>query len=73
MADLYKAWPLLQRYIASARNRVYSVTGVKGADNDLLTACASYKRDEWPPDTGVSTLQISHDDDRNRAARYDNA
>jgi len=34
MTDLYNAWPLLQRYIASARNRVYSVTGVKGANND---------------------------------------
>jgi D-aspartate ligase len=58
------AWPLLQRYIASARNRVYSVTGVKDADNGVLTACVSYKRDQWPPDTGVSILQISHDDDR---------
>jgi D-aspartate ligase len=58
------AWPLLQRYIASARNRVYSVTGIKDADNGVLTACVSYKRDQWPPDTGVSTLQISHDDGR---------
>jgi D-aspartate ligase len=56
-------WPLLQRYIASARNRVYSVTGIKDADNGVLTACVSYKRDQWPPDTGVSTLQISHDDE----------
>jgi hypothetical protein len=29
-----------------------------------LTACLSYKRDQWPPDTGVSTLQISHEDRR---------
>jgi D-aspartate ligase len=57
-------WPLLQRYIASARNRVYSVTGIKDADNGVLTACVSYKQDQWPPDTGVSTLQISHDDER---------
>jgi predicted ATP-grasp superfamily ATP-dependent carboligase len=58
------AWPLLQRYIASARNRVYSVTGIKDADGGVLTACVSYKREQWPPDVGVSTLQISCDDTR---------
>jgi D-aspartate ligase len=58
------AWPLLQRYIASARNRVYSVTGFKDADAGVLTACVSYKREQWPPDVGVSTLQISCDDQR---------
>jgi hypothetical protein len=47
MADLYDAWPLLQRYIASARNRVYSVTAVKDADSGVLTADVSYKRDRW--------------------------
>jgi predicted ATP-grasp superfamily ATP-dependent carboligase len=57
-------WPLLQRYIASARNRVYSVTGIKDADGGVLTACVSYKREQWPPDVGVSTLQISCDDRR---------
>jgi predicted ATP-grasp superfamily ATP-dependent carboligase len=57
-------WPLLQRYIASARNRVYSVTGVKDADGGVLTACVSYKREQWPPDVGVSTLQVSHEDQR---------
>jgi D-aspartate ligase len=58
------AWPLLQRYLASANNRVYSVTGIKDADTGVLTACVSYKRDQWPPNTGVSTLQISHVDTR---------
>jgi hypothetical protein len=58
------AWPLMQRYIASARNRVYSVTGIKDADGGVLLACASYKREQWPPDVGVSTLQISCDDSR---------
>jgi D-aspartate ligase len=57
-------WPLLQRYIPSARNRVYSVTGIKDADSGVLTACLSYKREQWPPDVGVSTLQISCDDRR---------
>jgi hypothetical protein len=58
------AWPLLQRYIPSASNRVYSITGFKDADSGVLTACASYKREQWPPDVGVSTLQISCDDSR---------
>lgn len=58
------AWPLLQRYITSARNRVYSVTGIKDADGGVLTACVSYKREQWPPDVGVSTLQVSCDDRR---------
>jgi D-aspartate ligase len=58
------AWPLLQRYIASAKNRVYSVTGIKDADGGVLTARVSYKREQWPPDVGVSTLQISCDDRR---------
>jgi D-aspartate ligase len=57
-------WPLLQRYIASARNRVYSVSGIKDPDGGVLTACVSYKRDQWPPDVGVSTLQVSYEDER---------
>jgi predicted ATP-grasp superfamily ATP-dependent carboligase len=58
------AWPLLQRYIASARNRVYSVSGFKDADGGIATACVSYKREQWPADVGVSTLQIACDDTR---------
>ena len=58
------AWPLLQRYIASARNRVYSVTGFKDADSGVLTASVSYKREQWPPDVGVSTLQIACENPR---------
>jgi D-aspartate ligase len=58
------SWPLLQRYITSARNRVYSVTGIKDADNGVLIACVSSKREQWPPDVGVSMLQTSCDDQR---------
>ena len=57
-------WPLLQRYVPSARNRVYSVSGIKDADNGVLTACVSYKREQWPPDVGVSTIQVSCEDPR---------
>jgi hypothetical protein len=64
MADLYNAWPPLQRYIASARNRVYSVTGVKDADRCIDGLCV-VQAGSMATDTGVSTLQISHDDDRN--------
>jgi D-aspartate ligase len=52
-------WPLLQRYIPSARQQVYSITGLKDADHGIVTALLSYKREQWPPDTGTSTLQIS--------------
>jgi hypothetical protein len=57
-------WPLLQRYVASARNRVYSVSGIKDADGGILTACVSYKREQWPPDVGVSTVQVGCEDPR---------
>jgi D-aspartate ligase len=57
-------WPLLQQYIATARNGVYSVSGFRDADGGVLTACVSYKREQWPPDVGVSTLQVSCDDER---------
>jgi predicted ATP-grasp superfamily ATP-dependent carboligase len=57
-------WPLLQRYIPSARNRVYSVSGIKDADGGILTAALSFKREQWPPDVGVSTVQIGYEDAR---------
>jgi hypothetical protein len=57
-------WPLLQRYVPSARNRVYSVSGIKDADGGVLAACVSYKSEQWPPDVGVSTVQISCEDGR---------
>jgi hypothetical protein len=57
-------WPLLQRYVSSARNRVYSVTGFRDADGGVVTACVSYKQEQWPPDVGVSTLQVSCEDPR---------
>jgi predicted ATP-grasp superfamily ATP-dependent carboligase len=57
-------WPLLQRYLPSARNRVYSVSGIKDADGGILTACVSYKREQWPPDVGISTVQVGCVDER---------
>jgi hypothetical protein len=53
-------WPLLQRYIPSARRRVYSVTGFKDAQSGIVTAALSVKRWQWPPDTGTSTSQMSY-------------
>ena len=61
-------WPLLQRYVPSARQQVYSVTGLKDADHGIVTASLSYKREQWPPDTGTSTLQISGRDQEILAA-----
>jgi hypothetical protein len=55
-------WPLLQRYVPSARQRVYSVSGFKDPDRGIITASLSYKGEQWPPDTGTSTRQISGHD-----------
>lgn len=52
-------WPLLQRYVPSARRRVYSVTGFKDAQSGIVTAALSVKRGQWPPHTGTSTSQMS--------------
>ncbi len=52
-------WPLLQRYIHSARRQVFSVTGLKDPDSGIVTAAVSYKREQWPPDVGTSVTQIS--------------
>jgi hypothetical protein len=61
-------WPLLQHYLPAARNRVYSVSGVKDVDGGVLAASVSYKREQWPPDVGVSTVQIACENDRIQAA-----
>jgi len=57
-------WPLIQRYVPSASSRVYSVTGMKDADGGVLAPSVSYKREQWPPIVGVSTVQIAFEDDR---------
>jgi D-aspartate ligase len=57
-------WPLIQRYVPSASKRVYSVTGMKDADGGVLVPTVSYKREQWPPNVGVSTVQIAYEDDR---------
>ncbi len=66
IAALYPdlTWPLLQRYIPSARQRVYSVSGIKDVDGGILAATVSYKQEQWPPDVGVSTVQIACEDER---------
>jgi len=57
-------WPLVQRYVPSARNRVYSVSGIKDVDRGILAATVSYKCEQWPPDVGVSMVQIGCEDNR---------
>jgi hypothetical protein len=52
-------WPLLQRYVPSASQRVYSVTGLKDPDHGIVTASLSYKSAQWPPHIGTSIAQIS--------------
>ncbi|MEJ1963990.1 MAG: hypothetical protein WDO56_21590 [Gammaproteobacteria bacterium] len=57
-------WPLLQKYIPAARTSVFSVSGFKDADGGIIAASLSCKRKQWPPDTGISTSQISCNDQR---------
>lgn len=56
-------WPLLQQYLPAARDRVYSVTGIKDAEHGIVVASLSYKGEQIPLDVGTSTTQISHRDD----------
>lgn len=55
-------WPLLQRYVPSARLGVYSVSGIKDAERGVITSILTCKRGQWPPDIGVSTVQSIHQD-----------
>lgn len=57
-------WPLLQAYLPSAQTCVYSVSGIKDADRGILTAILTSKREQWPPDVGVSTVQGTCNDER---------
>jgi D-aspartate ligase len=50
-------WPLLQRYVPSARRCVYSISGIKDAETGILTGLLTVKQSQWPPDIGVSTVQ----------------
>jgi D-aspartate ligase len=57
-------WPLLQKYVPSARTRVFSVSGYKDLHGGILASSLSCKRRQWPPDTGISTAQFSWNDTR---------
>jgi D-aspartate ligase len=57
-------WPLLQKYVPSARTRVFSVSGYKDPDGGIIAVSLSCKRRQWPPDTGISTSQVSATDAR---------
>ena len=57
-------WPLLQKYVPSARTRVFSVSGYKDPDGGIVAASLSCKQRQWPPDTGISTSQVSAADAR---------
>jgi predicted ATP-grasp superfamily ATP-dependent carboligase len=52
-------WPLLQEYLPAARQRVYSVSGIKDADYGIVAVSLSYKGEQWPLDVGTSTTQVS--------------
>ncbi len=57
-------WPMIQRYVPTARQRVYSVSGIKDSQGGIITAAVSYKSAQWPAHVGVSTVQVGCDDPR---------
>lgn len=57
-------WPLLQKFIPSARSRVFSISGIKDSSGGIVAASLSCKRRQWPPDVGISTSQITCNDAR---------
>ncbi len=50
-------WPLLQRYLPSARRCVYSISGIKDSETGIVSSLLTVKQSQWPPDIGVSTVQ----------------
>jgi D-aspartate ligase len=66
LAEIYPElrWPLIQPYVAAARHRVYSVSGIKDRDGGVVVSSLSYKREQWPPDVGVSMVQVGCEDGR---------
>ena len=40
-------WPLLQKYIPSARTRVFSISGYKDLHGGILASSLSCKRRQW--------------------------
>lgn len=51
-------WPLLQRYLPAAQRCVYSISGIKDPESGIVTALLTSKQSQWPPDIGVSTMQV---------------
>ena len=58
------AGPLIQSYLPAGDRRVYSVSGVKDPANGIVAAALTYKAEQWPPRVGISTQQISCQDQR---------
>ncbi|MGE0187738.1 MAG: hypothetical protein AB7F79_00290 [Steroidobacteraceae bacterium] len=56
--------PLLQRFIPSATQCVYSVSGFKDARLGIVSAALSYKSEQWPQKVGTSTHQVGCADHR---------
>jgi predicted ATP-grasp superfamily ATP-dependent carboligase len=54
--------PMLQKFIPSATECVYSISGYKDTKHGIVTAALSYKREQWPPEVGVSTHQVACED-----------
>jgi hypothetical protein len=56
-------WPMVQKYLSSCQQQVYSVSGIKDAYMGVAAESVSYKREQWPPDVGTSMAQRSCEDE----------
>jgi D-aspartate ligase len=61
-------FPLLQRFIATPTQRVFSISGFKDPDAGIVSSLVSFKSDLWPAVVGTSVVQVSCINERVRMA-----
>jgi hypothetical protein len=61
-------YPLLQRFVATPTQHVFSISGFKDAGGGIVSALVSFKSELWPPVVGTSVVQICCTNDTVRMA-----
>lgn len=57
-------WPMLQKYLPSAKRRVYNASGYVDAERGLVVVSSMYKTAHFPPGIGVGVAGECCDDPR---------
>ncbi len=55
-------WPMVQRFEANARQKVYSLCGLCDWQSGIVAEAAVCKTDQWPPGVGIGTSFTTLDD-----------